>query len=314
MQSIEYKILSHVPVGLNSIDNISSTNSGLYWESSGDSATIDFEFPECVITEFLLSTESSVNFHFIGGNCSGNESTLIENSLNISGGKKQQVYSISNKSLSSKGKLQISTQHGGKLKIYSVIIKTHRENHSENKAKPTVNSMKPVNFYKPTNGNTPKTTLKQSTLFGTLTTASQKSEKKVSQVIDTPEFVEDQRKLFENIQNNRQRTLRSYASKQKVPTSSYQNLLAPSAAKAHVMCCKDEEPLKKCIEEMCEVLGICYFNDLEEGVTHMIYEGTDGEIIDLARQLEVIVITKQWLIDCISYREYICPDLYKRVE
>ena len=45
----------------------------------------------------------------------------------------------------------------------------------------------------------------------------------------------------------------------------------------------------------------------------MIYEGNDNEIINLARVMEIAIISKQWLIDCMLKRQSIQPDLYKRV-
>ena len=181
--------------------------------------------------------------------------------------------------------------------------------------------MKAGSFYRPSNGsstfkktveNKPGTPLKQLTLHGTMQKSESIQAQNLNHVMDNPEFVKEQHQIFENIKNNKQRTLRSYTGKQKTPTSSYQNLLAPNSKNAYVVCCKEEGMIKNCIEELCSVLGLAYLKDLEEGVTHAIYEGLDQEIISLARDLGVKILTKQWLLDCISKRESLLPDNYVR--
>ena len=325
MQSIEYTIKSYEPLGEQSIENISSTNQQSYWQSSSDSATIKIAFAESPITEFMLSASSSVNFVLIGWDSSKDISNILESSLIISGGKMQQAFPISIKTAFCECELQISTIDSSKLRIYCLIIKTHREKIIENqKNRTSLNAMKAASFYQSNNGSisnkTPQKTFtvqesRQTTLFGDRSQINSpgNSEGKFNRIVDSPKLMNEPRKIQENSQNNRQRILKLGLNKQKSPSSSYQNILAPRENAAYVLCCKEEEAVKKCIEELCAVLGICYLSDLEEGVTHMIYEGNNSEIINLSRIMDVVIITKQWLIDCMLKRESIQPDHYKRV-
>ena len=132
MQSIDYTITSCTPLGEQAIDNICSLNQNSYWESSDDSATLELTFPKDTITDFTLSTFTSVNFVLIGWDSSNKEYNILESSLIISGGKRQQCFPISVKTELSKLQLQISTQDNSRLRIYSLVIKTSREKHIEN--------------------------------------------------------------------------------------------------------------------------------------------------------------------------------------
>ena len=221
----------------------------------------------------------------------------------------------------SKCQLQI-TSHDKNLRIYSMIIKTTRE---EVKTPAKINfsqkNFQVKSFYQVNNGSSAKkkielknnSNLKQTTLFSSRVFLDAPNDKNLNKMMGNVEFIDDQRKIYENIKNNRQKTLRSYTSKERVPSHSYQNLFVETSNNNYVVCCKETPDVEAFIEEICKILGVCFLFELEEGVTHLIYEGFDQDIINLAKQLGVVVVYKKWLLDCINQRESLNPDLYKRV-
>ena len=155
-----------------------------------------------------------------------------------------------------------------------------------------------------------KNEYKQTTLFGTRMFDESHENKNLTRMMENSDFVDEQKRIFENIKNNKQRTLRSYTSKQKTPTNSYKDLFSNTSG--YVVCCKENGELRLLLEEICNILGLCYLSELDEGVTHLIYEGNENQILEFAKELDVCVINKDWLLDCIAKREPLHPSLYKR--
>lgn len=339
MQSVEYTIKDHKPYGHGNIHSISNINPSEFWESDDHSASLYLEFDPCTISEILINTDTSVSIHIIGLN-----SKLINSSIqDLNNASGLTMFEGSSQSISKKFKIlkvatkqkfcacvaHISSESENLLKIYSFILKTSRDTDDEQpKSKSISNTFtKSQFFYSPnTNGekklnhaispaSAPVNKFKQTSLNIVKKTGLDTDSNNLSKMMESHEFVEDQKRMLENCQNTnsiRQKTLRSATSKQKVPTCSYSNLLAPNAERNYVICCKDEGKMKDCIEEMCKVLGVCYFEDLEEGVSHVIYEGNDPEVIFLVNAVDAKIVSRRWLMDCIRRREPLLPEMYRR--
>lgn len=321
-QSIEYTIESVNPAGSGDIENIKSNNLHTSWESKENCATITITFPDTTIKQISLYTDNLSSLNVIAWDTSGNPCSILEIPVKVQTAKKAHSFPINNSSIFSKCQININTDSSS-IKLYYLILNTDRENTTTNK-KPVQTSLllKSPSFYPKSNG-TPKKTiqarpspvLKQSKLFGIKNTISSTPsiDKNPNKSLESYEDLDEQQRIYENIQNNRQKTLRSFSNKQMTQTTSYQNLLAPSEQNAYIVSCEEESDLKTCIAEICSVLGICYLKNVEEATTHLIYDGNDPNIIESAKKSNISIISKQWLLDCITQRKSLDPRDYEKI-
>lgn len=350
MQSVEYVIVENSPKGVGKIENIMNINKELYWETDEGDVSLKLELEESIISEIQIYVSTNVSVYAIGFTRKNDEVKLLEEK--VPGNNKAHTVKVNNNQRLTKCSIDISTEESGNLRIYSIILKTLRENEGASTSK-VVQSTLPFSgkFYDKSNGKSPSkplvnpvskssitsyltnsnsankpylqsnepkynsakktSNLSQTTLFGNTKPDTPFAEKNLDKLMETPGFVDEQRKMFENIQNNRQRTLRSYPTKQKVVSCSYQNLLLEEQ-KGNFVCCKDRQEIVDCVKEVCEVLGVEYCDDFDGRVTYLIYEGDDVEILALAQAFGAKIVMKEWLFDCCSKHEALSPDKYRR--
>jgi hypothetical protein len=321
MQSVEYRIDEVSPVTGSSVENITSVNLNTWWESPSGSATIKISFPECVLSSLLISVSSKAKLIITARGPKTQPFVLFEGTV-ITNFSSQNLFQLNKKIPCTQCVFEISTVDGTGLKIYCVVFKTAREE-SEGMAvaRPVTIPIKTANFYAGTGTSAVAKRqvvnklgkMQQTTLNGSfLRTSPNAVLEKTPARYEDEDLAAEQKRSYEYIQNNRQKTLRSYMSMHQTPSCSYANLIADSEYRNYVVCCKDEEKVKQCLEEICEVLGICYLAEPDDGVTHLIYDGHEEAIFSFALSMKIKVVSKRWLLDCVSKREALKPEFYMR--
>ncbi|CAG9314571.1 unnamed protein product [Blepharisma stoltei] len=118
--------------------------------------------------------------------------------------------------------------------------------------------------------------------------------------IEDGETIAEQNSIFQDIQNRKQRVLRSHTQK-KEPTNSYKNVLNNCLVSSAV-----QDPGKSIIiSELCESLGAIYIEELDRSVEYLVSDGTNTRKMDEARQLGIKIVRIDWLIFCLRKRKHI---------
>lgn len=321
MQTIDYKVTRHNPKSFSSnINNILTNDKTKFWEVHSDSATICISFDKSQIDEVSLNFAHPTRFTIEVYNDQNESDTRFllekeETNLNLK-------YSVNADFPAFKGtefkyaRLHMTTSDlSGNLKIYHWIMRSNRD-----KA-PTVSKinqpkLNTIQFYMPANNNKnpvhrpvsqlstprkksieqvlPKQNIIQTKLSGKILTKSiqnvELEEEKYENFgasMDNPDFIEEQQKILNDIRNKKQRTLRSFTSThKKEPTNSYKNILQNCI----ISCAVHDPNLMIGISDLCETLGACFIEDLDESVTHFISDGSNNFLTERAKELNVSVV------------------------
>ena len=315
MQSIDYIIESHSPNGISPISNIQNTNPLQFWTSPEGSSTTVLSFDLTTINEISIYVNTECTY-FISSSTSSKfiSEGKIPKNLQQKYLKKFQTNTpdpISNLTF------DITTTNGGELKIFYITLKSDRET-EEHKAKPNKQvSLESCGFY-PSAQSTQLTLKPNGTpikkhLESTPKSYSSSNGKKNGQAsrrIDI-ESTDQQRRIYEEIKENNQKTLKTYSSERTQPTNSYKNLYL-NGSPQYIVYCNEEEHIQTVLSEICGIIGICYMDQLEPEVTHIVYSGYDQDLISVYKSMGASVVDKLWILDSIEKRKPLDPSEYLR--
>lgn len=314
MQSIEYIIDSHLPIGKEPIENITNINPSNYWMSSEDSSTISISFESVSSIEIIVLINTPSNCIITSKSL---PVIIFEGEINQPKFQNKFSKSIkwSNKETISDLVFDFSTTTNEKLIIYYIVIKSVRDT-EEIKSQPKIQT--PLNstfFYQDTHASpkldlTPAKKINGNSVQKANSNSTGKKNGYAHREVE-PNLQEDSWKKYEHLQESNQKTLKNYICVQNSSSCSYQNLFANST-KGFIVSCKDEESVQAVIAEICGVLGICYLNEIENQVTHIVYSGFDEEIIATCKNIGADVVDKAWLFHSIEKRAALDPLEYIR--
>lgn len=315
MQSIEYNIKNYSPIGHNPIANIQETNPLTFWSSSEGSSTINLSFEPTTVNEISISVNTECNYFIT---TSTSQKSISEGKITKNNQQKYTKKIIPNsKDLISDLSFNITAANTVELKIYYIVFKTDRETEEPKVKSRNQTSLESFGFYKPAQSTQSNSKLngtpKKKIIEGNSRSYSSSNGKKNGQVsrrIDV-ENVDQQRKIYEEIKENNQKTLKGYSSERIQPTNSYKNLYL-NGSPQYIVYCNDDEQIQTVVAEICGIIGICYMDQLETGVTHVVYSGYDQDFLNICKEMDAIVVDKLWIFDSIEKRETLDPSEYIR--
>lgn len=314
MQSVEYTVVNHSPLGKDSIENITNMNQTNYWISPEGSSTISINFDPISSFEITILINTISTCIITSKNP---PVTIFEGEINQPKFHNKISRSIkwNDKEKISDLDFDISTTTNDRLIIYFIVIKSERDV-EEIKTKSFIQASLNVNSFYPKSPSGPKLDITpakknngSSNHKPTPASTGKKNGYRHTEV--ETDYKEDSWKKYENLQESGQKTLSNYISIQNSTSCSYQNLYA-NCTKGFIVCCKDEESVQLIVAEICGVLGICYLSELENQVTHVVYSGFDQEIIENCKIIGAVVVDKSWLFHCIEKRVALDPLEYIR--
>ena len=320
MQSIDYEIVDYAPSDQTCIQNIQEKNPSTYWSSSTEAASIVLKFEPCKLNEIELSLSSASSYQIISKSKLPGINIAEGISPNASmTGKSLSIVKLSLKDKISNLEIKLTAQNSENLKIFHIILKGSRENEEIERSKPIQATLKSMNFYSRSPGNKSiinkspmitKSPLQATSSAEFVQTSMKKTHEKPARPSEKSNSNEEQIKIYQSIQNSRQKTLKNFLNGPTVASTSYQNLMSTKGN--YVVTCLDDDSVRQVIAEICGVVGICYFPEIDQDITHIIYSGDDLNIFLKAHDLGIKVVSKLWLFHSIDKRLALDPDAFIR--
>lgn len=318
MQSIDYEISDYAPPDQTCIHNIQEKNPSTFWSSSSESASIFLKFEPTKLNEIEVSLNTSCIYQIL----SKSPVIIIAEGTSPNGsmlGKSLITCKLCLKEKISNIEIKLTTQNNEKLKIYHVILKSSRENEEVERTKTTQTTLRSMNFYNKSPGNKSiiskspiiiKSPLQATSSSEFVQSTVKKNQEKAVRPSEKSNSNEEQIKIYQSIQNSRQKTIKNFLNGPTTASTSYQNLM--SAKGNYIVTCLDDDSVKQVIAEICGVVGICYFPEIDQDITHIVYSGNDQSIFLKAKDLGIKIVSKDWLFHSIDKRLALDPEAFIR--